>query len=166
VRRFATLIVLAAVVGACTGTAVATPAPTSVPTIAPTAVPASAAPAASTPAASPSAAPSLSFKAGPWPPDWQKWICEARAQLLREDAKAGGAAGEDAATQAIADLHLAPNWDPGGTLRALIGKAGFILLDAAPRSGNAMNDVPPALKAVEAAYQDLKASTGFECPQG
>ena len=74
--------------------------------------------------------------------------------------------GEDAATQAIADLHNAPNWDPGGTLRALIGKAGFILLDAAPRSGNAMNDVPPALKAVDAAYQDLKASTGFECPQG
>ena len=85
--------------------------------------------------------------------------------MLREDAKAGGKAGEDAATQAIADLHKTTlNWQPGADLRALIAKAAFILLDAAPRSGNAMNDVPPAIKAFERAYEDLKAAIGFDCP--
>jgi len=85
--------------------------------------------------------------------------------MLREDAKAGGHAGEDAATQAIADLKKTTiNWEPGADFRAFLGKAAFILLDAAPRPGNAMDDVPPAIKAFEMAYEELKASTGFECP--
>jgi hypothetical protein len=68
----------------------------------------------------------------------------------------GGAAGEDAATQAIADLRSTTiNWTPGADLRSLLG--------AAPRGGTAMNDVPPAIQAFQTAYDDLKAATGFEC---
>ena len=127
-----------------------------------------------TAAASPPAAsapqtprPSQSFKAGPWPPEWQLWICAAREQMLRQDALAGSTAGEDAATRAISDLKSTQiNWDPGADLRALVGKAAFILLDAAPRGGNAMDDVPPAIKLFERAYSDLKDATGFECPGG
>jgi hypothetical protein len=85
--------------------------------------------------------------------------------MLREDAKAGGKAGEDAATQAIADLRKTTiNWNPGADFRSLLGKSAFILLDAAPRGGKAMDDVPPAIQASEKAYNDLKASTGFKCP--
>jgi hypothetical protein len=162
-RQLVVLAVLAIAVSACTGAA-----PTIAPaTTAPTAAPATAAQptaAATRPAITPP--PSQSFKAGEWPPEWQLWICSARAQMLRDDAKAGGTAGEDAATQALADLHKTTlNWQPGADLRALIGKAAFILLDAAPRkTGNAMADVPPAIKAFETAYQELKGSTGFECP--
>ena len=171
-RQFPALVLVALALSACTG-------PSGGSTTA-SAPPSPAASAAETPSATdigtpvpfvPSstaaitAAPSRSFKAGPWPPEWQFWICSARAQMLREDAKAGARAGEDAATQAIADLKRTTiNWDPGADLRALIGKAAFILEDAAPRPGNAMADVPPAIKAFERAYSDLRDSTGFECP--
>lgn len=165
-RPFLVLVALIAVAcGTPAATAPPNPAPTPafpslqsspIPTAAPT-------PLGTTAAITPAS--SLAFKAGAWPAEWQLWICTARAEMLREDAKKGGTAGEDAATQAIADLRKTTiNWDAGADLRQLLGKAAFILLDAAPRGGNAMNDVPPAIEAFETAYSDLKAATGFECP--
>jgi hypothetical protein len=136
--------------GSVPPSAAATPRPTGTPR--PTAAPATPTPA-------------LSFKAGDWPADWQIWICSARAQLLREDAQAGGMAGQDAATRAIADLRKAPNWDPGSDLRALLGKAGFVMLDASPRGGDALKDIVDANAAFEQAYEELRAATGFECPR-
>jgi hypothetical protein len=155
------VIVLAIIVAACSAGPAATPASTlrSGPTSAPTAEP--------TPRPTPAPAtptPALSFKAGDWPPEWQLWICSARAQLLREDAQAGGMAGLDASTQAIADLRKAPNWEPGADLRALLGKAGFVMADASPRGGDALQEIVDANAAFEQAYADLKVSTGFECP--
>ena len=155
-RLLTVAILAAAVLGGCGAAAAPTTTPAA--TAAPVAT-------AAAPTASPTPTPVQSFKSGAWPPEWQRWICAARAQMLREDAKAGGLAGEDAATQAITDLKSTTiNWDPGGDLRALVGKAAFILLDAAPRGGNAMADVPPAIKIFERAYSDLKDATGFECP--
>ena len=160
-RRFASFAFVAMVLGACGS---ATPASTSSPSPAATIAPA-APPTAATSSAPVGPAASQSFKVGSWPPEWQLRICSARAQMLREDARAGGTPGEDAGTQAIADLKKTTiNWEPGADMRALLGKAAFILLDAAPRGGNAMADVPPAIKAFETAYADLRAATGFECP--
>jgi hypothetical protein len=177
VRRLLLLLVAFAL-GACSGGAPAASAPVSTGaatstagelpsgTPAPTSPPLSSAGGSAAPApGGVTPAPSVSYKAGSWPPEWQRWICSARAQMLREDAKAGGHAGEDAATQAIADLKKTTiNWEPGADFRAFLGKAAFILLDAAPRPGSAMDDVPPAIKTFEMAYEELKASTGFECP--
>jgi hypothetical protein len=169
--RLGRLIAAIAITGAGCGSATSSAAPPA--SVAPvTAAATSAASAASVapPTASPVASTAASGlissrPAGDWPPEWQTAICKARAQLLRDDAKSGGAAGEDAATQAIADLRSTTiNWAPGADLRSLLGKAAFILLDAAPRGGTAMNDVPPAIQAFQTAYDDLKAATGFECP--
>ena len=162
-RSVASCIVIAVILAACgAGTSAPTAAPTAPATASPTPAPTLA---LTTTAAPATPGPSRSFKAGLWPAEWQFWICEARAEMLREDAAAGGRAGEDAATQAIADLKATTiNWDPGADLRALIGRAAFILFDAAPRGGVAMNDVPPVIKAFEQAYTELRDATGFECP--
>jgi len=161
-RRLFAAGLLALVLAGCSGST-ATEAPTAAPTA--PALPPTSAPTAPPTSAVITPAPSQFFKAGDWPPEWQFWICSARAQMLREDAKAGGRAGEDAATQAITDLKKTTiNWEPGADFRALLGKSAFILLDAAPRKGNAMADVPPAINQFERAYDDLRAATGFECP--
>jgi hypothetical protein len=158
-RRF--VVVLALVLGACSAVPAATPAPiaTSGPKSLP---PATAAPTPAATTANPTAVASL--KAGDWPPEWQKWICMARGELLRQDAVQGGIAGLDASTQAIAYLRNAPNWEPGADFRALLGKAGFVMADAAPRGGDFLQDIVDANAAFEAAYEALKAATGFECP--
>lgn len=166
-RRF--ILVFALIVAACNGAGPATPVPTSAQSPTASAIPTIGTPVPFVPSpsrpASPAASASQSFEAGNWPPDWQRAICAARAQLLRPDAQQAGRPGEDAATQAIADLKSTQlNWDPGADLRALIGKAGFILLDAAQRGGAALNDVPPAIAAMATAYADLGIATGFTCP--
>ena len=164
-HRLAFLVLLVVTVAACGGAASSqAPAPSAAASTRASAGPTAAA--TPVPTAAPlTAAPSQAFKAGGWPPEWQFWICSARAQMLRKDAEAGGHLGEDAATQAIADLKKTQiNWEPGADFRAFLGKSAFILLDAAPRPGNAMADVPPAIATFQKAYEDLKAATGFECP--
>ena len=166
----ALLIVVATVLAVGCAAPAASPAPS------PSSGPVSARPAASastsadpeypalTPAATPTPAPSVSFKAGDWPPAFQKFICEARAQMLREDALAGGIPGQDAATRALELMKSAPNWEPAVDFRALLGKAGFVMLDASPRGGDFLKDIVDANAAFEAAYEELKSRTGFECP--
>ncbi len=158
-RRFLVALLTVVALAACGASPGATPASTA--SSGPVASAVASARASAAPA---TATPVLSFKAGAWPPAWQRWICSARAQLLREDAQQGGRPGGDAASRAIDDLRQAPNWDPGADFRSLLGKAGFVMLDASPRGGDALKDIVAANAAFEAAYEALKAATGFECP--
>lgn len=157
-RRFLVTLLTVLTLAACGGAAV-TPASTA------SSGPGPSVPASARPSVAPaSATPLPSFKSGDWPPEWQRWVCSARAQLLREDALLGGRPGGDAASRAIDDLRQAPNWEPGADFRSLLGKAGFVMADASPRGGDALKDIVDANAAFEAAYAALKASTGFECP--
>ena len=157
----ALLVVVAIALAACGASPAATTAPAS--SVSVTQPPAAASPVAPTVAAT-TPAPPASFKAGDWPPDFQKFICQARAQLLREDALAGGIPGQDAATRALELMKSAPNWEPAADFRALLGKAGFVMLDASPRGGTFLQDIVDANAAFETAYDELNSRTGFECP--